>query len=128
MHSVLPGQDCPLVPCACADGSGCRGHTPWQSKQLQLSVQSNVNKSWSSWQERFMQIMHECIPSGTIPSRRNRPWLTKLIQAIRRRNSIYKQPKATNNFTKYRQYRNKVVGMLRNAKMAYFGKLNPRKS
>ena len=76
-----------------------------------------------------MQIMHECIPSGTIPSRRNRPWLTKkLIQAIRRRNSIYKQAKATNNFTKYRQYRNKVVGMLRNAKMAYFGKLNPRKS
>ena len=25
---------CPLVPCACADGSGCRGHTPWQSKQV----------------------------------------------------------------------------------------------
>ena len=24
----------PLVPCACADGGGCRGHTPWQSKQV----------------------------------------------------------------------------------------------
>ena len=22
------GQDSPLVPCACEDGSGCRGHTP----------------------------------------------------------------------------------------------------
>ena len=33
-NSILPGQDCPLVPCACADGSGCRGHTPWQSKQV----------------------------------------------------------------------------------------------
>ena len=34
-NSILPGQDCPLVPCACADESGCRGHTP-HSKQLQL--------------------------------------------------------------------------------------------
>ena len=56
-------------------------------------------------------------------------WLTKkLIQAMRRRNAIYKQAKATNNYTKYRRYRNKVVGLLRNAKMAYFWKLNPRKS
>ena len=36
-NSILPGQGCPLVPCACADGSGCRGHTP-NSKQLQLLV------------------------------------------------------------------------------------------
>ena len=42
--------------------------------------------------------------------------------------NVYKQPKATNNYTKYRHYRKKVVGLLRNAKMAYFRKLNPRKS
>ena len=99
--------------------------TDWKS----LLGQSNVNKSWSNWCNRFMQIMHECIPSGTIPPRRNRPWLTKkLIQAMRRRNAIYRQAKATNNYMKYKRYRNKVVGLLRNAKMAYFRKLNPRKS
>ena len=32
---ILPG---PSVPCACADGSDCGGHTP-HSKQLQRSVQ-----------------------------------------------------------------------------------------
>ena len=33
-NSILPGQDCPLVPCVCADRSGYRGHTLWQSKQV----------------------------------------------------------------------------------------------
>ena len=33
-NSILPEQDCPLVPCVCADGSGCRDHTPWQNKQV----------------------------------------------------------------------------------------------
>ena len=96
----------------------------WKS----LVDQSDVNRSWSNWRDRFMQIMHDCIPSGVIPPQRNRPWLTKkLIQAMRRRNAIYKQAKVTNNYTKYRHYRNKVVEPLRNAKIAYFRKLNPRK-
>ena len=45
------------VPCACADGSGCRGHTP-HSKQFQLSVQWRRSRStgtllpdyWQVWQ------------------------------------------------------------------------------
>ena len=99
--------------------------TDWKS----LLNQSDMNKSWCNWRDKFMQIMHETIPSGTIPPRRNRPWLTKkLIQAIRKRNALHKRAKATNNYTKYRHYRNKVVGLLKNAKMAYFRKLNPRKS
>ena len=72
--------------------------------------------------------MQSSIPITTLPPRRNRPWLTKkLMQAIRRRNALYKRAKATNDFTKYRQYRNKIVNYLRSAKQAYFGKLNPRK-
>ena len=41
---------------------------------------------------------------------------------------MYRQAKATNNFTKYRHYRNDVVGLLRNTKMASFRKLNPKNS
>ena len=71
--------------------------------------------------------MEECIPKATLPPRRNRPWLTKkLIQAIRRRNFLYKRAKATGNYSKYRSYRNKVVGYLRQVKKAYFQKLNPK--
>ena len=96
--------------------------TNWKS----LVDQSEVNRSLSIWRDRFM---HDCIPSGAIPPRRNHPWLTnKLIQAMRRRNAIYKLAKVINNYMKYRHYRNKVVGLLRNAKMAFFRKLNPRKS
>ena len=61
--------------------------------------------------------MHNCIPSGVTPPQRKHPWLTKkLIQAMQRRDVIYKQGHV---YTKYRCYRNKVVGLLRNAKMAY---------
>ena len=73
--------------------------------------------------------MHECIPSGTIPSRRNRAWLTKiLIQAIRRRNAPFKRVKTTGDYTAYKHYRNKVVSYLRSAKFAYFKNLNPMKT
>ena len=46
MHKQYPAwARCPLVLCACADRSGCRGHTPWQSKQLLLSVQWQRSRS-----------------------------------------------------------------------------------
>ena len=59
INSILPEQDCLLVPCACADWfrSGCRSHTP-HSKQLALSVQWRRSHSartllpdyWQVWQ------------------------------------------------------------------------------
>ena len=73
--------------------------------------------------------MDKCIPRATIPPRRNRPWLSKkLIQAIRRKNILYKRVTATNDFSKYKSYRNRVTGELRNAKKAFFRKLNPKRS
>ena len=72
--------------------------------------------------------MQSSLPTTTLPPRRNRPWLTKkLVQAIRRRNVLYKNAKVTNDFTKYKQYRNKILNSLRSAKKAYFCRLNPRK-
>jgi hypothetical protein len=68
--------------------------------------------------------MEECIPKATLPRKRNQPWLTKgLIQAIRRRNILHKRAKVTGNYSKYR---NKVVNYMRQAKKAYFRKLNPK--
>ena len=96
---------------------------------LSLVDQADINRSWINWRDKFIQIMQECIPSCVLPPRRNRPWLTKrLIQAIRRRNALYRHAKATGDYTKYKRYRNKVVNYLRNAKMAYFRKLNPRRT
>ena len=91
---------------------GLMNSTDWKA----LFIQSDINKSWCNWRDKFMQIMHNSIPSGIIPLRRNRPWLTKkLIQAIQRQNALCKLAKATNNYTKYTHYRNRVVGLLKNA-------------
>ena len=95
---------------------------------LSLVDQADINTNWINWRDKFIQ---ECIPSCVLPPRRNRPgpWLTKrLIQDIRRRNALYRHVKATGDYTKFRRYRNKVVNYLRNAKMAYFRKLNPRRT
>jgi hypothetical protein len=98
--------------------------TDWDS----LLDPEDINTSWKIWSDKFLEIMQSSIPTTTLPPRRNRPWLTKkLVQAIRRRNALYKKAKATNDFTKYKRYGNKIVNYLRNAKQAYFGKLNPRK-
>lgn len=97
--------------------------TDWKS----ILDYSDINKSWNNWKSALLNIMEECIPRATLPPRRNRPWLTKkLIQAMRRRNCLYKRAKATGNYSKYRSYRNKVVGYLRQAKKAFFQKLNPK--
>ena len=71
--------------------------TDWNS----LLDHSHFNISWNKWKSAFMNIMEECIPKATLPPRRNRPWLTKkLIQAIRRRNFLYKHAKTTGNYSK----------------------------
>ena len=87
--------------------------TDWDS----LLDPEDINTSWKNWSVKFLEIMQSSIPTTTLPPRRNRPWLTKkLVQAIRRRNALYKKAKASNDFTKYRRYRNKVVNYLRSAK------------
>ena len=47
--SCLQGQDCPLVPCTCADWSGCRGHTPYSKQLLWLQLSVQWRRSRSAW-------------------------------------------------------------------------------
>ena len=97
--------------------------TNWTS----LLDNNDIDKSWHNCRNAFINIMEQCFPKATLLPRRNRPWLTKkLIQAIRRRNVLYKRAKTTGNYSKYRSYRNKAVSYLRQAKKAYFQKLNPK--
>ena len=76
----------------------------------------NVNSSWENWKARFLQIMELCIPQLSLKSKKNLPWLTKpVIQAIRRRNSLFraaKKSKSSAAYQKYRAARNKVTALL----------------
>ena len=92
-----------------------------------LFSEDNIELSWTSWKQRFMLIMKECIPNTTLRSRRNLPWLNKqLIQAMKRRNKLFKQAKISGDFSKYKVARNKTLQQLRSAKHAYLAQLNPR--
>ena len=95
----------------------------WSSLLLE-----DVNEAWSSWCKQFMAIMEECIPKKNLPKRKNLPWLSKrLINSIKKRNWLYKQGKRNGNLSKYRLKRNKITQELRQAKLGYFKKLNPKK-
>ena len=92
-----------------------------------LFCSGDVNECWSNWKSRFLQVMELCVPQSTLRSRRNLPWLTKtIVQAIRRRNSLFrvaKRSKSSASYQKYRAARNRVVALLRLSKAKYFNNL-----
>ena len=89
---------------------------------------NDVDVYWSSFKHYFLQIMEICIPHAMVKTKKNVPWLNKeVIQAIRKRNLLYRRAKNSNtavNQAKYRTMRNKVVCILRESKQRYFDKLN----
>ena len=93
----------------------------------------NINESWDTWQQKFLEVMEhvQCIPIGTLSKRRNLPWLDKsIVQAIKRRNHLYKKHKRSNNpmlRVQYARLRNQVTVRLRHAKQSYLGKLKQAK-
>ena len=46
-----------------------------------LDNEANIDKVWTTWENKFMTIMEECIPRATIFPRRNLPWMNRSIRA-----------------------------------------------
>lgn len=91
-------------------------------------ITEDVNSAWRNVQKRFLDVMEQCIPKGKLRGRRNLPWLNKaIVQAIRRRNRLYRERKRRNNdaavSTSYAKARNQVTSMLRHAKLEFFKNL-----
>ena len=93
--------------------------TDWQSL-----ITCEVDTSWNDWQNRFLEIMSECIPHRGLPSHHNLPQLSKsLVQLMRRRNMFFirsKRSKKKSDFEKYKKLHNRVVAQLRSAKSSLF--------
>ena len=89
----------------------------------------DVDISWENWQQRFLEIMKECIPQKVLPPRRNLPWLNKnLVQLMRKRNMLFSRAKRScrnSDFEKYKRMRNRVVSQLCEAKSRFFNTINP---
>ena len=92
-----------------------------------LLDESDVDVYWS-FKHYFLQIMEICIPHALVKTKRNVPWFNKEIkQAIHKRNQLHRRTKVTRSAeseVKFRAMRNKVVSLLRESKLAFFGKLN----
>ena len=79
-----------------------------------------IDLSWTSWHQCFLSIMKESIPNSTLRSTQNLPWLNKqLVQAMCRKNKLFKQAKITGDFSKYKMVHNKTLQQLRSAKYSY---------
>ena len=77
---------------------------------------SDVNQYWSAWQSRFCSIMEQCITKKVLPVCKHLPWLNpNLLQAIKRRNTIYRAYKRTGSLNKLTEYR-----FLRNSHRPFF--------
>ena len=90
----------------------------------------NIDQHSTQWQDMYMSIMEQCIPTKVLPpKRRNRPWSNKSIsQCIRRKNAAFKRAKNTNNSPRiwmhYKHIRNRVTSQLWLAKKKFFNNLN----
>ena len=93
--------------------------------QLSLLESSFDCEHWEIWQNKFMEVMEHCIPRGTLPERRNLPWLNKsIVQEIKRRNCLFRKQNCGNDprlTLKYTRLRNKVAAKLRQAKQITSG-------
>ncbi len=83
------------------------------------------------WQNKFVEIMSECVPPQYLPRRRKVPWLTSTVVChIRRCNAAFITARKRNfqDLMKYKKLRKKVIGMPRKATMSYFKHLKPSNS
>ena len=52
--------------------------------------EDDPNTAAMIWQNKFLDIMDECIPTQCLPRRRSLPWLTKnVVRHIRKRNAAF---------------------------------------
>ena len=73
---------------------GCYNQADWERAMalfdsfdwasLLSNVSNDINESWTKWCEQIHTILRECIPTKTLPKRKNLPWLSKgLINSIK---------------------------------------------
>ena len=86
--------------------------------------QNCVNESWKS---KFRSVIHATIPSKSVPTRQNLPWLSREIsRAIRNLNYFFWKSKRSHNPNHLQRYHTawiKVVYMIHQAKKDFFQSL-----
>ncbi|KAK3105198.1 hypothetical protein FSP39_019583 [Pinctada imbricata] len=96
-----------------------------------ILLEENIDKSAEKITNCILQTATETIPNKYITVRKNDlPWINNSIRKlIRKRKRIHKLAKQTNtteNWSKFRQIRNKCIGLIRTSQVEYFEKLSEK--
>ena len=92
-------------------------------------LEGDVDQMWYAWEEKFMSIMYQCIPTAKLLVKSSVPWLNRdITKAMRARNLAFRHVKRTRrsvHLNDYKKKRNKVANMIKDAKLKFFKGLNP---
>ena len=92
-------------------------------------LNGDIDQMWTTWENRFMAIMHQCIPATKPKADSKAPWINKdITKAIRARILSFRCVKRTgrpDHQNDYKKKLNNVANMIKNAKSRYFKQLNP---
>ena len=92
-------------------------------------IEDDMDQAWSKWEEQFISVMRQCIPTVLLKLKKSPPWLTSdLLRAIRSRNISYRRARKTakpDHLDCYKKKRNIVANMLKTAKSNFFSQLDP---
>jgi Reverse transcriptase (RNA-dependent DNA polymerase)/Endonuclease-reverse transcriptase/PHD-finger len=92
----------------------------------------DIESAWTSWKNAFWTCVQDSIPTITIKGKQRVPWINKgLIQALRKRDALFKQWKKTKeemDWKLYTTFRNKAKNEIRNAHNQYMWKLTNQNS
>ena len=92
-------------------------------------LSGDVNHMWAAWEEKFMRVMRQCIPTAKLSAKPNLPWLNhEITKGICARNLAFRRVKRSgrsNHLNDYKKKRNKVANMIKSAKAKFFMGLNP---
>ena len=92
-------------------------------------LNGDIDQMWTTWENRFMAIMHQCIPATKLKADSKAPWINKdITKAICARILSFRRVKRTgrpDHQNDYKKKRNNVANMIKNAKSRYFKQLNP---
>lgn len=85
---------------------------------------SDVDESWTNWQNRFLNIITERVHQKALFCKRNLPWITRpILNAMKIRTSLLSKLKRKGNPTilsQYKHIRNRLTSELRKAKQTFF--------
>ena len=69
-------------------------------------LNGDIDQMWAVWEETFLTIMKQCIPTATLSAKPNLPWLNgDIIKGIHARNSAFRRAKKSGRTDHLNEYK-----------------------